>query len=387
MKSFLWKIYIYRFLDAFKLIGVIFTLLFQHNGLNPFQISLLISIWSATQLLLEVPLGVVADKFPRRDLLIIALLLLAAGYGFWLHGGFLFYAIGFILWGIKNALTSGTLESFVYDELKSLNQEHSYEKVNGKMEGAFYLGVMFSAIFGGLVAQLSFNLALIASIITTILAAFTLLTIKSVKAVQSTGESDYFKVLREALVEIKSNTTLLQIIAFTCLVFAIYGAADEYWALIYNELGINIGFIGFLVALVYGLFSLAGYTLHFFDDKKIKNIESVLIIVSGLLFILVGILKSIAVLPLAFVGIYLFRVANLKFDVKLQHAINAHQRATISSLKSLSFEVVYMVFVLFFGFISSKLGVTSILYFLGGLVIFWVLVFGFKNYRSFNSSS
>ena len=69
--------------------------------MNPFQISILISIWSATQLLLEVPLGAVADKYPRRNLLIIALLIHAVGFVFWLKGGFIFYAIGFILWGFK----------------------------------------------------------------------------------------------------------------------------------------------------------------------------------------------------------------------------------------------------------------------------------------------
>ena len=75
MKQFILKMSIYRFLDAVKFIGVIFVLLFAHNGMDPFQISILISIWSATQLFLEVPLGTVADKYPRRNLLIIALLI------------------------------------------------------------------------------------------------------------------------------------------------------------------------------------------------------------------------------------------------------------------------------------------------------------------------
>lgn len=59
MNEFIRKMSAYKFLDAVKLVGVIFVLLFSHNGLNPFQISILISIWSVTQLLLEVPLGIV----------------------------------------------------------------------------------------------------------------------------------------------------------------------------------------------------------------------------------------------------------------------------------------------------------------------------------------
>lgn len=374
MDSFLWKIYIYRFLDAFKLIGVIFTLLFQHNGLNPFQISLLIGIWSATQLLLEVPLGVLADKFSRRDLLIIAVVLLAIGFSFWLHGGFVFYALGFILWGVKNALTSGTLESFVYDELNNYDKVELYEKVNGKMEGAFWIGVMLSAAFGGLIAEISFNLVLISSITTSILSGLTLLTIRNVKATRSTGETKYFIVLKKALKEIKHNSRLLQIIVFICLIFAVYGAADEYWPLIFNDFGINLGFVGILVALVYGSFSLAGYTIHLFDSNKFKNIDYFLIAISGILFITVGLIKSVYLLPLVFLGIYLFKIANIKFDAKFQHSIQSDQRATVSSLKSLSFEIVYLLFVVTFGFISTKLGLTSVLYLLGGLILFWVII-------------
>src|SRR5688572_30134248 len=101
MKSFLWKIYISRFLDAANLIGVIFVLFFSYWGLNPFEISLLIAIWSVTTILTEVPFGVLADTYSRKNLLIVGLILKAVGFGFWMMGGFLNYAIGFIFWGMK----------------------------------------------------------------------------------------------------------------------------------------------------------------------------------------------------------------------------------------------------------------------------------------------
>lgn len=374
MKSFLWKIYSYRFLEAFKLIGVIFTLFFQHNGLTTFEISILIAIWSATQLILEVPLGVFADKYSRRNLLIIALLFLIAGYFFWMKGGFIFYAIGFIFWGIKNALTSGTLEAFVYDELKTLNAEGQYEKINGRLETAFWTGVTISAVLGGLVASINFNLVLIISIVSAIFAIISLVLIKPVQPVKSTGESNYFHVLKKALGEIKNNSRLLEIVIFFCLVFATYGAADEYWALLYQKIGSPTALIGILVAIGYGLFALAGYTLHFFNSNKIKNIESILIIVSGVLFISAGFINSIFSIPLIFLAMYIFKTAHIKYDVKFQQAIEGGERATISSLKSLVFEIVYMGFVLFFGFTSTKLGMIYILYTLGALLILWIIL-------------
>ena len=85
-------------MDSFILIGVIFALFFSNHGLNPFQISLLISIWSLTTIITEVPFGVLADTYSRRNLLIIGLLLRAVGVSFWMMGGFVNYVIGFVLW-------------------------------------------------------------------------------------------------------------------------------------------------------------------------------------------------------------------------------------------------------------------------------------------------
>ncbi len=375
MKQFILKMSIYRFLDAVKFIGVIFVLLFAHNGMDPFQISILISIWSATQLFLEVPLGTVADKYPRRNLLIIALLIHAIGFVFWLKGDFLFYVIGFILWGTKNALTSGTLEAFVYDELKSFGKESSYEEVNGKLESAFWVGITVSAVLGGLIATVSYNLVLILSIITTLLAVFALLTIKSVRPVQTTGETKYLVVLKEAILEIKNNNTLIGIIVFFCLIFATYGAADEYWALIYQALELPLSVIGMFVALGYGSFVVAGWTLKFFNNGYIKGREHLLLVLSAIIFIIAGLLKSYISIPLIFLGMYIFKVAHLKFDAIFQYAIKSDQRATISSLKSLIYEIVYMGFVLFFGFTSEKLGMISVVYLLGILLIGWLFIF------------
>ena len=368
MQTFLTKIYLYRFLDAFKLIGVIFALFFSQSGLDPFQISLLISIWSVTTIILEVPMGVFADKYSRRNLLIIGLVINAIGFGFWMMGGFINFAIGFVLWGIKNTLTSGTLEAFVYDELAAFKQEDQYEKVSGRMGGVFSIGLVASAIVGGLVAEISYNWVLVASVFTTLLAAAILMTIRQVKVVQSTGETKYFEIIKQAVYQIRNNPALLSVILFICVVFAAFGASDEYWTLIFEQLKFNPRGIGILVAGVYGLSALAGYTTHYYK-QSLKALPYGLVLISGLLFILLGFSKSIWLLPLAFMAIYLYQVASIKLEAEMQSQIKSSQRATISSIKSLAFELAYMGFVLLFGFAGGQLGVISILPIVGVVAI------------------
>ena len=291
MKNFLWKIYISRFMDSFILIGVIFALFFSNHGLDPFQISLLISFWSLTTILTEVPFGVLADTYSRKNLLILGLVLRAIGFGFWMMGGFVNYAIGFVLWGLKNTLTSGTLEGLVYDELAYYKKEDLYEEVSGKMGSAFSLGLFLSAIFGGLVAQISFSWVLVASIITSLLGALILSTLKSVKAVQSTGEVNYYQTLRNAVLEIRTNSTILYVIAFICIIFAAFGAMDEYWALIYNHFNLSESIVGVLVALVYGIGMVAGSTVKFFG--KGKYLGYILISIGSVIYLLLGLTKML----------------------------------------------------------------------------------------------
>lgn len=376
MNNFVWKISLYRFLDSFKLIGAIFTLFFQQSGLNIFQISILIAMWSATQLILEVPMGVVADKYSRRSVLITATLMLAIGFTLWLKGGFIFYGLGMIFWGVRNALTSGTFEAFVYDELQRAGSEKEYGKVNGRLEGITNLGFMFSAVLGGLIAQYSFNWVIILTILTSIFAALILFTTKSAKAIKQISELKYLTVLKNALAEIKSNHLIFFIILFISLTFGVSGSADEYWPLIFNSVGISTIFVGTLMALEFGVFALAGYTFHYIDQKiKVKNWNLILIIISGVLFILFGIGKSLLFLPLVFIASYLLKLSLVKFDISLQHAVSSNQRATVLSIKSLTFEIVYLVSLLFFGFISNKFGVLLVLYIWGVAIIILTVIY------------
>jgi MFS family permease len=364
MQSFLTKLYAFRFLEAFKLVGVIFTLLLATRGLNPFQISLLIGIWSATQIICEVPFGVVADLYPRRNVLILGLLVFIIGMLFWLKGGFIFYALGFVLWGMKNALMSGTIEAFVYDELKLHGAESQYEKINGRIDSIFWAGITISVILGGFVATFNYNYVIVATIATAILAAVPLLLIKPIQNTKSTSEVKYLSTLKNALSEMKSNKLLLKLTVFFCLLFALYGAADEFWPLIYKNLNFSPATIGIILAIGYGIFALAGNTLQFF-----KNKETALLILSAVFFITAGFVNSPLALPIIFIGLYLIKVAHLKFDAAFQYAIGSGERATVSSLKSLVFEFVYLAFVLMFGYISNLYGLVWVVTLLGVVLI------------------
>jgi MFS family permease len=377
MESFLRKLYLYKFIDAFTLIFPVFTLLFQKAGLNTVQIALLILVWSITQLISEIPGGILADKYSRKKVLAIANICRAICFCFWLGGGFWWFALGFIFWGIKNGLAGGTFEALVFDELKAMGKEHLYEKINGTSEGWRFAGVALSAILGGFVAQYSFFWALVLSIVSAVIAATMVLSVKSVKQYEERENNSYLHLLKGAFRHLKTNIPLLLTVIIICFIFATYSATDEFWALIYNKFGLSVGIIGTLIAGGYGLTSLAGYTAHYFKSTRFKNIEYLFIIASGVLLFTVGIGKQLIFIPLVFVAIYLLQIANIKIEARLQHQIASNQRATIFSIKSFFYELVYMFFVFILGFLADKIGVITVLAISGSVIVLGTLAFGY----------
>lgn len=371
MQSFLRKIYLFSFLDIFLLIFPVFTLMFQNQGLSTFQISVLILIWSSVTLTLEVPTGVLADKYSRRNLLILGKILQTVGFIFWLIGGSFFnFAIGFIMWGLKNVLTSGTFEALVYDELKSIEREQDYEKVNGKIQALDTLSIAVASLLGGIIAQyFGFTITMVATVTVSLLTVFVLFSIKPAKAYESTGEVKYWLFLKEALRQLKTHPVLLQLVTVLCLVTATYYAVDEFWALIYKDFGLAVFLIGGIYAVNNLMTSLAGWTSHWFSSLKTIYLKQGLMILIGFNLILIGLLHSLMSVFFALLAAYAVGIIKVKLETQLQHAITSNQRATVTSMKSLLFELIYMVFIFLFGSFANRFGISTILYIAGGVII------------------
>ena len=108
----------------------VYALLFADAGLSTAQISTLFVIWSVVSFVFEVPSGAWADAWSRRRLYALGAFLTAAGFASWTfwptYAGF---ALGFLLWGLGGALSSGTLEALLYDQL---GDSAAYARVAGR---------------------------------------------------------------------------------------------------------------------------------------------------------------------------------------------------------------------------------------------------------------
>lgn len=125
-------------------------------GFDALLIAVVAAVYAAVVPLLEIPFGVLADRWSRTGMMALASVALAASA---LVGGLstnpATYAGAAVLLGVYLALNSGTADSIVYDTLiEETGSSTGYEKWIGRLHAVESGGLVLSAVLGGLLAEL-----------------------------------------------------------------------------------------------------------------------------------------------------------------------------------------------------------------------------------------
>jgi MFS family permease len=352
LRSIQAKFYSYAFFDDFILIYPFYTLLFADVGISPAQIALLLMVWSGTAFLLEIPSGAIADKFNRRNVLVIAMLLRATAFGVWLFfPNFWGFLAGFILWGVESALSSGTQEALVYDELAKEKKTSLYSKVVGRMESLRLVATVLAGLLAAALADMGYTFILACSIIAIGLSAGSLLLLPRSKKVESTEETQYLSYLIGGVKEAMQKPILVVILVFITIT-AFGGSLDEYFSLFLREKGLDNATVALWVAII-SAFGIAGSLVaHRLENSKIR-LEVLLLIWAGLL--LGGSLLGGLAAPIM-VGLFVmvYYIAKIVFTAHLQHAVSDRTRATTTSVGGFLEELAALACFAIIGFVSDS---------------------------------
>jgi MFS family permease len=237
----------------------VYALLFADAGLSTGQISTLFVIWSVVAFAFEVPSGALADAWSRRGLYAIGEVLTAVGYALWLiWPTFPGFALGFVLWGLGGALSSGTLEALVYDELAAEGRSADYAKITGRGGTVAILAMLAATLLATpAFAVGGYRLVGIASVATVTLGGLLALSLpQSRSRTDAEGddhtEASYVSLLRAGLRESTSSRRVLRAVAIAALLPG-FSALDEYLPLLARDRGAPTAG----VPLLFGLTALA----------------------------------------------------------------------------------------------------------------------------------
>lgn len=156
LKKRLAPLYVAVFCQGFVLWYAIEKLYMKTIGFDDASIGIMVILYSVVMLVCETPSGILADRWSRKGVLILAsvalgLSSLAGG----LSDGVLPYMLCAGLWGVFYALYSGAYESIVYDTLlEETDKSDEFDRVYGHVRMVDGVAMTTSSLLGGLSAYL-----------------------------------------------------------------------------------------------------------------------------------------------------------------------------------------------------------------------------------------
>ncbi len=363
LKSFRFFFYTHHFFGEFVLLYPVYMLLFESKGLSFMDISLLLIIWSIPVILLEIPSGMLADRWSRKQLIVIGTAFKLVCFIFWLLAdSFVMFAAGFICWGIDEALCSGAAEALLYEKLEEHKQDHHYEKFAGK--AGFYAGagLVLSMLLGGFAASAGYDLAAGASIAAVAVSLISAMFLKETKRRNDLRRSQQRAGVgfRELAARCVKNKKVALLLLFCALVVIVPGILEEYDQIYAQRLGLSLEHIGIWGALRIGAESVGRRFAY-----KLKGIVHslyrvcLLAIAGGALLFVSAYAFSYVLFPVYALFYALLSGCFVLAEGMLQRQIKSEHRAAVLSVNSLLMNLSGILLYIGFAGISEGMGLRA----------------------------
>lgn len=361
LKSNIPKNYLYIWLSSLSLTDAIWMLYLAYRGMSLVQIGLLESIFHITGLTMEIPTGMIADRFGRktsrvlgRGIGILATIAMLNADSFWA------FAFAFVLSALSYNLESGAGDALVYDSLLATEEQDRYMKVKGRMEFFYQSARMISLVVGGWIATFSYELGYSIAIGVNVISFLMALTFTE-PPIHDNEENQQAKTnnLRQHIVSsiqvILNNRQILSYVfyleSFSFFQTTLYFYSQNF----FKSLGYTEAKIGIILAAATGAGILISLQTHRLE-KRLGRVNVMRLGAVGTLIAL-GLLAFSSFEILAFIAMAcLDGIIFVSFSDYINQLIPSAHRATLLSFDAMVFSFLMILGFPIFGWISSAFG-------------------------------
>ena len=361
------KFFAFSLFEGLCPIYPVYMIMFEGRGYDFAALALLLSIWSLPVVILELPSGILADRWSKKGIVAIGMALKSLCFILWaISPSFWAAALGFILWGCQGALVSGAHQALLYETLKTENLEAEYEDTIGLSGAVEMVTISIAMVTGAAIYAMSPTLALGLSALSAAAASVTALTFRERKVERSASSrlSSFVAELKDCV----GTKTVLGLLAAACLAGAAYGTVDEFdglWAV--ERYSVPIAWIGVWGATRVGLQGLGGLIAGRLSRLLGKGRMRGALAAAGTFFVASAFLPGFWGLPLYFSYFFLMAALSVMFESRLQEAAEDSSRASLLSLASLLLTLVAILLAPALGAAGDAGGLGWILAICGGL--------------------
>jgi len=361
---------------------VVYTLFLLGKGFTTQQFFLIEAAASLVMLLMEVPTGVISDRWSRKWTLVLASLVgLPVVPVIILSDSFVVVMLAMSVGGLSMALVSGTDTAILYDTLAALDLADDYPRIAGRMAWYGSLAMAVSGMAGGLLAQADMAYAWWAYFGSGVLALFAKLTVQEPPFHRDApGEASYFRHLGQSF-RLSMTGEAGYFVWYAAGIWFFFSIGFWLWQPYLQLIALPVSLFGFLYA---ALNLVSGYVSRQAHHVEHRIGMRAALLVIPLMLVAAFVLESQVVFALGFLFLFLQAVASGLFGPLLNDYINrripSSRRATVLSIKNMLNSVLFMVLSPLVGYLVDRCSLTAALLLLGLALAVLALIF-FQFYR------
>ncbi|MGM0405388.1 MAG: MFS transporter [Thermoplasmatota archaeon] len=393
----------YGFLKNLRFFEPFLYLFFLANGLNYFQIGVLISIRETSTLLMETPTGIIADLTGRRRAMATAFASYILSFIiFYQFSSFLLFIPAMLLFALGETFRSGTHKSMIMEHLDE--EEMSGKKVEyyGKTRSASRLGSAVSAILAGVIVYYfqNYNVIFLVTIFPYLLAFFLMLSYPKSLDGEPSGVSfeNTIKHLKESFRQFFDRPELGKMMINASIYDSFFKISKDYLSPIVNTFAISLPFLLYIenqdqrTAVMVGVVYFFVYMNSFVSSRKsaslMEKTGNMSKALNLLYFIMASAFLAVALFlhfDIAFLAIaaffFFFTLYNLRKPMVVGYLgdiIEPNTRATLLSGHNQLRSIVGIVIAPILGFLADSFGISMAFFFGAGVLIFVGLILPVK---------
>jgi len=282
------------------------------------------------------------------------------------------FLIAIIINAINNALSSGIVNSILYESTKN---KEKFNKVLFYNSFFYNISYMFAMIVGGYIGQ-KYGLIYTywITLIPFIIDFFIITMIKTNNHIDTKSNENNIEVLKNGIKEIKKSSYLLQLILKSAIMFAGIKLVEESHPEYASNIGLSVFIIGIYTALILVFCILGSYIGSKIKKDKYNLILSINPIIVGVCILMVGIMNNY----LGIISILIIYIFSESFDnimkAKLHNSISSKSRVTVESINQFALGLCGFIFSILMAILLKRVNLNVMYICIGSIIIIFNLI-------------
>ncbi len=333
----------------------IYAIFFLQQGLSYSALLLLYAVDNLLQTVIEIPSGVLADRWGRKPVLLMGALMQAAGFLLIAFGGtIVWYVVAMALHGTALAFLSGSDAAFLYDSLVAAGREREFRRIEGRAYMFNLIGWGAGGLLGGLLAAKSLALPYILSGLASILAFF-VMAICVEPPRREAFDAVPLNLLKDALRALRRNGMIRSIIIYSSVIFGLLLTMHKFSQPYLERTGIGLEYFGviYFIWLMCAAVS-SNYSERIGNAIGLRAYFLLLPLITGGVIIYLGLMQNVFGVALAVLYQFVWGSLRPQMYQIINHEAETSARATLLSMSGFGMSVTYVIAAPIFGWIADR---------------------------------